>query len=531
MKRILFILFLFINLQQIFGQTDEILLSGLWKFKQGDDMNWVNPADQGDWRLMTVPAWDWGGEYSGYGWYAKDVMISKKETYFFNLGQVDDDCEVYFNGHKLNLYIHPTSPEIQDSTISSRWKIYRSYYIPKDLIDTLNRNHIAIRVWNTNGAQGGIRYGKIYIGKTKFNNDLPIELAGNWLLKQKDNSYYISFLNNKVIYQNQVWDYDRIEHIDDFIYIYIKTKSSENVRLIVKRADKGNFFIGTDAKTLELCGLFESDTDSVTKHTVPMYAQETPSSGRAIYKGYIKNFSNTSGNDGILQFISGTSMIEKLVPINSDGTFAVNIDLEKPTLASFRIPGINTAEPIYIAPQKTVFHLIDLAEFKIYVTSEFYDRKRLTMTMGDLMFENDLNKYAAWIASAPDTNNTVWKKFMNTAYAIASKYSTTDVQMNQIALFIAENYPRYKDDSALKQAKLWSAKTLLSTPDSHIFNSTLNTVMQMSGEKMQGLEYLVKALELAQKENNSSYTNTYKEEIKKYIAGILKKEEKVETTY
>jgi len=522
MKKIFSIILMMISLQQIFAQANQFNLSGLWHFQQGDNLQWANNTDKSEWSKQPVPAWDWGNEYAGYAWYSKDIVLPDQEIYYFNLGQVDDDCEVYFNGQKLQLYLHPTSPELQDTALSSRWKRYRGYYIPKELIRSKENNQINIRVWNTLGAQGGIRNGNIFVSKTVFYNQLPIALSGNWL--QQDNSYLISFLDNKVIYKNKVWDYHQISNKGELIQIQLKDKNLESTQLFVKRATDTNFLIGPTEDNLQSCSLFENERPLQKTKTQNLYQQEIPLQGKALYTGYIKDFSNRNGQEGILEYFNGRSISEKLVYIESDGTFQMSLDFDKPTKASLRLPGINTAVPVYLAPEKSVFQFIDLAEFKIYVTQEFYNRKRLTMTMGDLALENNLYKYMNWLNAVESPNLEVWNKFLNTAKAIEAQQEVSDVEINQIASFIAESYPLYLDQEALQEAKKWSQKTLLSSPDSHLYNSTLNAILQLSGEKMEGLEHLIKALELANKENNSAFSNQYKADIKKYVSTILEED-------
>src|ERR1700748_494594 len=87
-------------------QSTLVELNGNWKFTRGDNMKWGRPDfDDKKWDNAIVPSWDWEPGYDGYGWFRKDFLLPEKETYFFNLGQVDDDCEVYFNGVLLPLYV------------------------------------------------------------------------------------------------------------------------------------------------------------------------------------------------------------------------------------------------------------------------------------------------------------------------------------------------------------------------------------------------------------------------------------------
>ncbi|HEU4884620.1 MAG TPA: hypothetical protein VFT45_20360, partial [Longimicrobium sp.] len=58
--------------------ADSLALDGPWRFRQGDDAAWAQPAlDDGAWRTLSVPgAWDEQiGDYDGFAWYRREVVL------------------------------------------------------------------------------------------------------------------------------------------------------------------------------------------------------------------------------------------------------------------------------------------------------------------------------------------------------------------------------------------------------------------------------------------------------------------------
>ncbi len=501
-------------------------LNGNWKFNKGDDPKWAKADfNSDDWSELNLPSWDWGNEYTGYGWFKHDVMLPSKEIYFFNLGQVDDDCEVYFNGTLLKLYISSRpNKDNTDTAAWDQWKKYRAYYIPKELINTDKKNNISVRVWNTLGGQGGIRYGNIFISKTIFYNKLPIELEGSWMKTDGSNEFLVGFYNNKVVYKNLVWNYGAVKSDHSAITIELTANGKTEKLFVVKDSNSKNYLIGPDKSSTQLCSVketFKLTSDTAAGHYIASVKQP----GKATFSGFIKGYSSTMGNMAVIELRDqyNQSTTEKRMQVNEDGTFSVDIDADGPLMASFHLPGITAVtNPVVIEPNKVTVQVIDLEEFKIRITSEYYGRERLTMFMGDLPLENKLMTQMNWLSSLEDKDKKVWDKFIATARYYASTESAYDWQMNNIAGYIALNYKKYNDLEALKLAKVWSVKTLYAAPENHYYNSTLNVILTNLGENLEGLQYLVKALYSAEKENNQPFVDNYKQKIKVYIADMLK---------
>jgi hypothetical protein len=139
-------------------------LSGVWKFKTGDDENWKEEKlNEKDWEKIIVPGyWENQGhqDYDGFAWYRlsfklEDKLIDKK--FVLVLGKIDDIDEVYLNGKLIgstgNMNRYPIRYNTKDE-----WLLFRGYFIPQDLLHSNKENVIAVRVYD------GFKDGGIYKG-------------------------------------------------------------------------------------------------------------------------------------------------------------------------------------------------------------------------------------------------------------------------------------------------------------------------------------------------------------------------------
>ncbi|NQT24777.1 beta galactosidase jelly roll domain-containing protein [candidate division KSB1 bacterium] len=156
----------------IYSQHDmlklKVDLSGEWKFRKGDSMNWAQPdwIDQ-KWETIKVPSY-WekqGHKYDGIAWYRKTITLSKSlsdSKLILMLGQIDNIDEVYVNGTLIGKTgIFPGENEV-GITRGFR-SAERAYFIPPNVIRFGKPNTIAVRVLDVHGA-GGIYLG--YVGFT-----------------------------------------------------------------------------------------------------------------------------------------------------------------------------------------------------------------------------------------------------------------------------------------------------------------------------------------------------------------------------
>lgn len=505
-------------------KSTNIELNGEWLFHRGDDQKWKKPKLKAkDLAFRTVPSWDWEDGYNGYGWYRKDVTLPVKQAYYFNLGQVDDNCEVYFNGELISLYISPVANKDNADTVGwNQWKKYRHYYIPGNLVKAGQGNTLAIRVWDTD-AEGGIRYGNVYIGNTVFYNQLPIQLAGEWFTTDGRNNWLAGFYNDKVAYQNKVWQYGAIIPHGEYTEIELVNGTDKRTLLVKRDTLPDHYLIATDATQWHSYSVHPTYLSGIFVENKNSYSNMSYSQQPAKVAGYIKGYNPQWGNrmsinmHNVIKAVS----IEKTIEVHPDGSFEAEVD-NSSDYAEIQIPGSYGSVSLYLEQGKTTFLCVDPEEFKIRVTTEHAGRQRMTQYMGELALENKLFSYNNWLNNLTERNQQVWEDFLYTANQYVASDSVKDWHMATIASVIDNNYQRYEDTAALQKAKQWAARAVISSPDNHFFNSLLNQILQHQGEHLEGLQYLVKALYLAEKDNNTRFMLEYKEKIKLYVAEMLK---------
>lgn len=145
----------------------EISLSGMWKFKTGDNLQWKETElDDMSWREIFVPAfWEAQGyrNYDGFAWYRKSVTLPEKlagEQMVLILGKIDDIDQTFVNGQlvgSIGDWTFDTWPKYFNQ--NNEWETVRGYYIPENLLKP-GENTIAVRVFD-GYIDGGIYQGPI----------------------------------------------------------------------------------------------------------------------------------------------------------------------------------------------------------------------------------------------------------------------------------------------------------------------------------------------------------------------------------
>jgi hypothetical protein len=159
--------------------SQAIGLQGQWKFNLGDEESWAAAAfDDSKWNSIYAPsAWEDEGfnGYDGFAWYRKKFdgrKLPKDESYYLNVGYIDDCDEIYVNG-KLIGFSGSMPPRFKTA-----YNNERKYVLPNEVIDFNGVNVIAIRVFDVTQG-GGIIDGRLGIYRTKKNN-LLLDLQGIW---------------------------------------------------------------------------------------------------------------------------------------------------------------------------------------------------------------------------------------------------------------------------------------------------------------------------------------------------------------
>ena len=141
-----------------------------WKFKTGDNLRWARPDfNDADWEnQVSGTMWEGQGHpgYDGYAWYRKSFNLPSEmlEQAFFNdsleidLGKVDDNDEIYLNGHLLgkNGTLVKAGDTLKFENDKMAYSKRRLYIIPANdkRIVWGQKNTIAVRVNDTGGGGG-----------------------------------------------------------------------------------------------------------------------------------------------------------------------------------------------------------------------------------------------------------------------------------------------------------------------------------------------------------------------------------------
>ncbi len=145
-------------------------LSGVWKFKIGDDLSWAEPnLDDTDWAKLKVPL-NWGkqgyDDYAGFAWYRLNLTFLNPELPLDQLsvtiGKVHSAYELYIGGELVGgVGSLPPNPQI-------RYDQYKTYRIPSEAINSQGHLTLAIRVWRStviqNSWEGGLYEAPLLLG-------------------------------------------------------------------------------------------------------------------------------------------------------------------------------------------------------------------------------------------------------------------------------------------------------------------------------------------------------------------------------
>ncbi len=184
-----------INIVSLEQPTD---ISGIWKYKIGDDMNWAAPdLNDSDWAEIPVPM-DWGkfglDKNFNYLWYRLDINFDKHTLsqedlgrLGINIGRVFSAYELYANGIFIGS-VGKLPPNGQ-----ARYDQEATFDLPRHTLNEEGSTVIALRVWRENylfgGNQGGAGDGTYQIGTRQnllatnlWSIVIPIVLASIYFL-------------------------------------------------------------------------------------------------------------------------------------------------------------------------------------------------------------------------------------------------------------------------------------------------------------------------------------------------------------
>ncbi|MFQ3323410.1 MAG: diguanylate cyclase (GGDEF)-like protein [Pseudomonadales bacterium] len=173
-------------------------ISGIWKYKIGDDVNWASPDfNDTDWATIPVPL-DWGkfglNKNFNYLWYRLDIHFDKTTLdqqdlgrLGINIGRVFSAYELYANGTFIGS-VGKFPPNSQ-----ARYDQEATFDLPRHTLNDDGTVVIALRVWRENylfgGNQGGAGDGTYQVGTRQnllttnlWSIVIPIGLASIYFL-------------------------------------------------------------------------------------------------------------------------------------------------------------------------------------------------------------------------------------------------------------------------------------------------------------------------------------------------------------
>ncbi len=146
-----------------------MVLEGLWKFQEGDDIEWKeNSYDDADWAYLVAPGlWKYLGKknFDSFGWYRKKIELPSRiqeGELTLVLGKIDDFDEVFFNGKLIG-----STNDGRSYGFSRSYESLRVYSIPNEYVNRDGKNLIAVRVMDM-GGEAGIYKGPLLLIKSRY---------------------------------------------------------------------------------------------------------------------------------------------------------------------------------------------------------------------------------------------------------------------------------------------------------------------------------------------------------------------------
>lgn len=140
-------------------------LSGMWKFKIGDDEDWSKESfDDSHWQELKVPLyWEAQGHrnYDGFAWYRMKFNVPSNladRRLMLLLGRIDDADEAYLNGELIGRTGNMRR-SMGRANLTTEWQQLRAYAIPSSMLRE-GENTIAVRVLDV-WLHGGIYDGPV----------------------------------------------------------------------------------------------------------------------------------------------------------------------------------------------------------------------------------------------------------------------------------------------------------------------------------------------------------------------------------
>jgi hypothetical protein len=202
----------------------------------------------------------------------------------------------------------------------------------------------------------------IQLKEDEFKSPLPQYLLGNWLMTDGSNQFVFGLHDKKAIYQNQVWDYDRVEQNGKTTVIHLKN-GAQSKSVYAQAGKKGKYKLGETLSKLTEYSKTRTENTKYKAEQDEAFGKSVFKHDTATYKGYVKGYrprtGQTTGSIFVGNIITGKQE-SYLVQINDDGSFEVKFPMNYPQEIFVRFPYMNTS--VYLEPGSKVFHLLDKNE-------------------------------------------------------------------------------------------------------------------------------------------------------------------------
>jgi alpha-galactosidase len=192
-------------------QAQDLPITGVWKFKTGDQADWASPTlNDSSWAAIHVGAsWESQGytNYDGFAWYRLHIVIPSaikekaflRESLRLDMGKIDDGDEVYLNGALIG-----RNAGRGGAIQSGSYDLQRSYILPLNdpRIHWDKENVIAVRVYD-GGGDGGMYDGKYGISVMDVTDYITLNISDNPFRWEGDKR-----ISKKIVLQSTSGKYD-----------------------------------------------------------------------------------------------------------------------------------------------------------------------------------------------------------------------------------------------------------------------------------------------------------------------------------
>ncbi|MHB9056521.1 MAG: thioredoxin family protein [Paludibacteraceae bacterium] len=165
----------------------------------------------------------------------------------------------------------------------------------------------------------------------------------------------------------------------------------------------------------------------------------------------------------------------------------------------------NADEKIFRTFTSTYYQNPEEADELKSIDPEIFEKAKKQVTISKVYGQFYRNK----------NDKTSWDNFIQTVTPFMNQ-SNDPEEINHYSWVVFENYKKFKDKNALKNAVNWAKKAYEAASEKDHIADTYANLLYESGKKKEALKIEKKALEIASIAGNTERVNEYKEEIEKF---------------